>query len=50
METKLLSEFYHLDEYRSLEGYKNKGGYAVLEKSLKLQPQQIVPNQLQRNV
>ncbi|MFZ4404713.1 MAG: NADH-quinone oxidoreductase subunit NuoF [Pseudobdellovibrionaceae bacterium] len=42
MQTKLLTEFYHLDEYRSLAGYKAKGGYEVLAKSLKLQPQAII--------
>ncbi len=42
METKLLTEFYHLDEYRTIEGYKKNGGYAVLEKCIKLQPQQIL--------
>lgn len=42
METKLLTEFYHLDEFRTLEGYKKKGGYVQLEKALKMQPQQII--------
>lgn len=42
METKLLTEFYHLDEYRTLEGYKQKGGYEVLKKALKMQPQAII--------
>ncbi|PWU20720.1 MAG: NADH-quinone oxidoreductase subunit F, partial [Bdellovibrio sp.] len=41
-EKKLLTEFYHLDEFRSLEGYKKHGGYAVLPKALKMQPQQII--------
>lgn len=42
MESKLLTEFYHLDEFRTLEGYKKNGGYAQLEKALKMQPQQII--------
>lgn len=42
LETKLLSEFYHLDEFRGLEGYKKNGGYATLAKALKMQPQQII--------
>lgn len=41
-ETKLLTEFYHLDEYASLEGYKKHGGYEVLKKAFKMQPKQIV--------
>lgn len=42
METKLLTEFYHLDEFRFLEGYKKNGGYTNLEKALKMQPQAII--------
>lgn len=42
METKLLTEFYHLDEYRGLEGYKKNGGYVELAKALKMQPQAII--------
>jgi NADH-quinone oxidoreductase subunit F len=42
MESKLLTEFYHLDEFRTLEGYKKNGGYVQLEKALKMQPQQII--------
>jgi len=42
METKLLSEFYHIDEYRGLAGYKAKGGYDVLAKALKMAPQAII--------
>lgn len=41
-EVKLLSEFYHLDEYRGLAGYKAKGGYETLAKALKMQPQMII--------
>ncbi|MBX3017485.1 MAG: NADH-quinone oxidoreductase subunit NuoF [Bdellovibrionaceae bacterium] len=41
-QSKLLSEFYHLDEFRGLEGYKKNGGYKTLEKALKMQPQQII--------
>lgn len=42
METKLLTEFYHLDEFATLEGYKKHGGYVELAKALKMQPQQII--------
>lgn len=41
-QTKLLSEFYHLDEFTGLAGYKKHGGYATLAKALKMQPQQII--------
>lgn len=42
MESKLLTEFYHLDEFRGLDGYKKNGGYVELAKALKMQPQQII--------
>lgn len=42
MESKLLSEFYHLDDYRTLAGYQNKGGYQTAAKALKMQPQAII--------
>jgi NADH-quinone oxidoreductase subunit F len=42
MESKLLTEFYHLDEFRGLDGYKKNGGYVQLAKALKMQPQQIL--------
>jgi NADH-quinone oxidoreductase subunit F len=42
METKLLSEFYHLDEFISLKGYEKNGGYETLKKALKMQPQSII--------
>ena len=41
-EAKVLTEFYHLPEFQSLEGYKAKGGYATLPKALKMQPQAII--------
>lgn len=41
-QTKLLTEFYHFDDYASLEGYKKNGGYQTLPKVLKLQPQQVI--------
>lgn len=41
-ETKLLTEFYHLEDFRSLEGYKKNGGYQMLAKAFKMQPQQII--------
>ena len=42
MEVKLLTEFYHLDEFKNLSGYKKHGGYVDLQKALKMQPQQII--------
>lgn len=42
METKLLTEFYHLDEFKTLKGYQAHGGYEVVKKALKMQPQQII--------
>ena len=33
-EIKLLTEFYHLDEYRYLKGYEAKNGYKILAKAL----------------
>ncbi|GIL17908.1 MAG: NADH-quinone oxidoreductase subunit F [Oligoflexia bacterium] len=42
METKLLTEHYEKDEFRGLDGYKKNGGYEVLKKALKMQPQQII--------
>jgi NADH-quinone oxidoreductase subunit F len=42
MESKLLTEFYHLDDFRGLAGYKKNGGYIQLDKALKMQPQQIL--------
>jgi NADH-quinone oxidoreductase subunit F len=41
-ETKYLTEFYHLPEFKGLEGYKKHGGYKDLEKALKMQPQAII--------
>jgi NADH-quinone oxidoreductase subunit F len=41
-EAKFLSENFDKKEYRGLEGYKKLGGYATLEKSLKMQPQEII--------
>jgi NADH-quinone oxidoreductase subunit F len=41
-ETKYLTEFYHLPEFKGIEGYKKNGGYKELEKALKMQPQAII--------
>ena len=41
-EIKYLSEHYDKKEYRSLEGYKKFGGYEMLAKAFKMQPQQII--------
>lgn len=42
METKLLTEHYDKEEFRSLAGYKKFGGYEVLAKALKMKPEQII--------
>lgn len=42
VETKYLTEFYHLPEFKGLDGYKKNGGYKDLEKALKMQPQAII--------
>lgn len=42
MEVKLLSEFYDDDQFRSLEGYKAKGGYETLKKAFQMKPQDII--------
>lgn len=42
METKLLTEFYHLDDYRGLAGYEKHKGYDILKKALKMKPQEII--------
>lgn len=41
-ESKLLSEFYHLDEYQTLAGYKSHGGYATLKKAFGMEPKSII--------
>jgi NADH-quinone oxidoreductase subunit F len=42
MEVKLLTEHYHDDQFKTLDGYKAKGGYEVLAKALKMQPADII--------
>lgn len=42
MESKLLTEHYDKDEFQKLDGYKKHGGYEVLKKALKMQPQAII--------
>ena len=42
MEVKMLSEHYDDSAYRTLEGYKAKGGYETLAKAFKMEPAQIV--------
>lgn len=42
MEHKLLTEHYHRDKYKSLTGYKERGGYKTLKKALSIQPASIV--------
>jgi NADH-quinone oxidoreductase subunit F len=41
-ETKLLSEHYDKPEFQGLSGYQKLGGYEVLKKALKMQPQAII--------
>jgi NADH-quinone oxidoreductase subunit F len=40
-EVKYLTEFYHLNEFQGLEGYKKNGGYVELAKALKMKPEEI---------
>ncbi len=42
MEHKLLTEHYHRDKYKSLIGYKERGGYQTLKKALSKKPEKIV--------
>lgn len=41
-ETKILTEFYSDDKYRSLEGYKAKAGYEMLKKAFTMKPADII--------
>ncbi len=41
-ETKLLSEHYDKPEFQGIEGYQKFGGYEVLKKALKMEPQAII--------
>ncbi len=42
MEVKILSAHYSNPEFRSIEGYKRLGGYEILAKALKMEPQKII--------
>ena len=42
MEHKLLTEYYHKDDYKSLKGYQKRGGYKTLQKALSSTPEDIV--------
>ena len=42
MEYKLLTEHYHRDKYKTLEGYKERGGYQTLKKALSKKSEEIV--------
>lgn len=42
LETKLLSEHYSKPEFRGIDGYKKHGGYEVLAKALKMDPNAII--------
>ena len=42
METKLLTEHYEKDEFKTLEGYKSLGGYEVLKEAFKMKPADII--------
>ena len=39
-QTPLLSEFYHEDSYRTLQGYQSKGGYETFKQALQRSPQE----------
>ncbi len=41
-EVKYLTEFYHLNEFQGLEGYKKNGGYVEAAKALKMKPEEII--------
>jgi NADH-quinone oxidoreductase subunit F len=41
-EVKYLTEFYHLEEFQGLEGYKKQGGYSELQKAFKMKPEEII--------
>jgi NADH-quinone oxidoreductase subunit F len=42
MEIKLLTEHYDKPEFQGIQGYQKFGGYEVLKKALKMQPQAII--------
>ncbi len=41
-EVKYLTEFYHLNEFQGLEGYKKNGGYVQLQRAFKMKPAEII--------
>ncbi len=40
-EVKYLTEFYHLNEFQGIEGYKKNGGYVQLQRAFKMKPEEI---------
>lgn len=42
MEIKILSQHYDKDEFIGINGYQKHGGYEVLKKALKMEPQSII--------
>ncbi len=42
MEVQLLSEHYKDPQYKTLDGYRKKGGYEDLKKALKMQPKAVL--------
>lgn len=40
-EVKYLTEFYHLNEFQGIEGYKKNGGYVQLGRAFKMKPEEI---------
>ncbi len=42
MESKVLSKYYHKNEYQGLSGYKDLGGYQSLQKALKKDPGEVI--------
>ncbi len=41
-QVKYLTEFYHLNEFQGLDGYKKNGGYVELAQALKMKPEEII--------
>lgn len=41
-EYKLLLEHAHLDEYQTLKGYQDKGGYSALKRALSMERQEVI--------
>ena len=42
MEVKLLTEYYHRDDYKTLKGYEQQGGYKTLKQALNSSPDELL--------